>query len=177
MMRIINEPKRGIGGTTQAKIAKTAEVMGTSVFETLCDADIRNSLSAKASQMTAEMIETLQHYHDEMDNLRVSDIYDGLLNGTGYLKALEEKDNVEADGRIENLLEFKSVIYDYEEEGELTLSDFLERIALLSDIDNHDENENAVTLMPAEYGLRISGGGRTVEITPPEPDEIYKVVG
>lgn len=147
MMRIINEPKRGIGGTTQAKIAKTAEVMGTSVFETLCDADIRNSLSAKASQMTAEMIETLQHYHDEMDNLRVSDIYDGLLNGTGYLKALEEKDNVEADGRIENLLEFKSVIYDYEEEGELTLSDFLERIALLSDIDNHDENENAVTLM------------------------------
>lgn len=147
MMRIINEPKRGIGGTTQAKVQKTAEVTGRSVFETLCDKDITASFSTKAERQVGEMLDTLQHYHDEADNLRVSDIYDGLLNGTGYLKALEEKNNVESDGRIENLLEFKSVIYDYEEEGELSLPDFLEKIALMSDIDNHDETEDAVTLM------------------------------
>ena len=82
MMRIINEPKRGIGGTTQAKVQKTAEVTGKSVFETLCDKDITASFSTKAERQVGEMLDTLQHYHDEADNLRVSDIYDGLLNGT-----------------------------------------------------------------------------------------------
>jgi DNA helicase-2/ATP-dependent DNA helicase PcrA len=58
------------------------------------------------------------------------------------------QNTVEAEGRIENLLEFKSVIYDYEKEDpQLSLSEFMERIALLSEIDNHDAGENAVVLM------------------------------
>ena len=67
---------------------------------------------------------------------------------TGYLKALEERNNPESDSRIENIFEFKSVIYDFEKESpELKLSDFMEKIALMSDIDNHDAGENAVVLM------------------------------
>lgn len=147
MSRIINEPKRGIGQTTQDKLTAWAAARGDSMFAMLKDDEVLDTLSAKARPQAKEMIDTIAHYSEEKDNLRVSDIYDGLLNGTGYMKALEDANSIEAEGRLENLLEFKSVIYDYEEEGELTLSEFLEKIALLSDIDNHDAGENAVTLM------------------------------
>ncbi|MGC8140833.1 hypothetical protein ACP3W2_25630, partial [Salmonella enterica] len=84
----------------------------------------------------------------EQENLRVSDIYDGMLVKTGYLKVLEDQNTLEAEGRIENLMEFKSVIYDYEKEDmQLSLLEFMERIALMAEVDNHDENENAVVLM------------------------------
>lgn len=66
--------------------------------------------SAKARPQAREMIDTVAHYSEEKDNLRVSDIYDGLLTGTGYMKALEDANSIEAEGRLENLLEFKSVI-------------------------------------------------------------------
>lgn len=147
MQRIINVPKRGIGQTTQNKLLKTAEMTGRTLFDVLSDDGIRASLSSKSGIAAKNLIDMLGQYHEEIDNLRVSDIYDGILDRSGYLKELEEKNNVEADARIENLMEFRSVIGEYENEGELTLSDFLERIALLSDIDNHDPSENAVTLM------------------------------
>lgn len=94
------------------------------------------------------MARTLRDYGLEKDNLKVSDIYDGLLVRTGYLKSLEEQNTVEAESRIENLMEFKSVIYDYEKEDpQLNLGSFMERIALMAEIDNHDPGEDAVVLM------------------------------
>ena len=153
MMRVINEPKRGIGNTTAAKLTAWANVRGESVFSSLKDPEVMGALSSKSQKLLTEALKTIQEYHDEMDNLRVSDIYDGLMKGTGYAAALEAAGTVEAEARLENLLEFKSVIYDYESDSngnlttDLSLADFLERIALLSDIDNHDPSENAVTLM------------------------------
>jgi DNA helicase-2/ATP-dependent DNA helicase PcrA len=61
---------------------------------------------------------------------------------------LEDQNTLEAEGRIENLMEFKSVIYDYEKDDmQLSLAEFMERIALIAEVDNHDESENAVVLM------------------------------
>ena len=146
--RIINEPKRGIGEKTVEKLRTLAQLRGESLFETLCDEEILMGLPSKAIPSVQKMVETILKYSEEKDNLRVSDIYDGLLVNTGYLKALEDANTVEAEGRIENILEFKSVIYDYEKDDlQLTLADFMERIALVADVDNHDENENAVVLM------------------------------
>lgn len=147
MMRIINEPKRGIGSTTQEKLTAWAGVRNESVLSMLRDSEVLSSLPKKAAKAAGEMAETLFHYHEEAPNLRVSDIYDGILAGTGYMAALESANTPEAEARIENIMEFKSVIYDYEKEGELSLADFLEKIALLSDIDNHDASEDAVALM------------------------------
>ena len=147
-VRIINEPKRGIGEKTVEKLRTLAQVRGESLFETLCDEEILMGLPSKAMPSVKKMVETILKYSEEKDNLRVSDIYDGLLVNTGYLKALEDANTVEAEGRIENILEFKSVIYDYEKDDlQLTLADFMEKIALVADVDNHDENENAVVLM------------------------------
>ncbi len=147
MMRVINEPKRGIGKTTQDKLASWALARQESMTDLLLDSQVLATLSKKAGKAAGDMAETIVHYHEERENLRVSDIYDGLLANTGYMDALEAQNTTEAEARIENLLEFKSVIYDYEEEGELSLSDFLEKIALLSDIDNHNASEDAVALM------------------------------
>ncbi len=147
-VRIINEPKRGIGEKTVEKLRTLAEVRGENLFETLKDEEVVMGLPSKAVDSVRRMVDTILKYSEEKDNLRVSDIYDGLLVNTGYLKALEDAKTVEAEGRIENIMEFKSVIYDYEKEDpQLSLSDFMEKIALVAEVDNHDENENAVVLM------------------------------
>ena len=117
----------------------------------------------------------IQDLRGELDNLTLVDLYDNILNRSGYLAALEAADTVEADGRIENIMEFKSVVAEFEkslesgdeaahqeelrEEREALakagfpvdeptpLAAFLERITLMSDIDNRDESEDAVVLM------------------------------
>lgn len=147
-VRIINEPKRGIGEKTVEKLRTLAEVRNKSLFEILLDDEVIMNLPAKAVISVRNMVETIIQYSNEKENLRVSDIYDGLLVKTGYLKALEDANTVEAESRIENIMEFKSVIYDYEkDDAQLSLSDFMEKIALVAEVDNHDENENAVVLM------------------------------
>jgi DNA helicase-2/ATP-dependent DNA helicase PcrA len=148
LARIINEPKRGIGDKTLEKLKTLAIVRNESLVEALSDDEIVEGLPSKAVESIREMITTITQYSMEKENLKVSDIYDGLLVRTGYLKGLEQQGTVEAEGRIENLLEFKSVIYDYEKENpQLALSEFMEKIALMAEIDNHDAGENAVVLM------------------------------
>lgn len=150
--RIINEPKRGIGPTTLGKLEVLARVNNQSMFEALSQEEVIYSLPSKASASAKEMMEVLQLCQQEQDNLRVSDIYDNLLVKTGYMKALEDENTVEAESRIENLLDFKSFIYDFEQEkadaGEkATLDEFLERVATDSDTDKYDDESGKVTLM------------------------------
>ena len=148
LIRIINEPKRGIGGKTIEKLQTLAAVRGESLFDTLTDREVTSSFSSKVSAGIERFTEVITAYSEEKDNLRISDIYDGVLVKSGYLKALEDQNTLEAESRIENLMEFKSVIWDYEEEDpNISLSEFLERIALLAEVDNHDADENAVVLM------------------------------
>ena len=148
LMRIINEPKRGIGSKSLGKLQVLADVRGTSLFEVLTDEEISSGLSSKAASAISQFTDMILKYSKEQDNLRVSDIYDGILRDSGYFAALEAQGSVEAEGRIENILEFKSVILDMEEEDpDISLPEFMERLALLSDIDNHDSSEDAVVLM------------------------------
>lgn len=147
LTRVINEPKRGIGLTTVNKLTALAGAQGISVFETLLDVDELSGISARAKKSIKEFVDLLKDCHMSMEDMSVSEIYDQLLTGSGYLAALEDANNAESDARIENLLEFKSVIADYEKDDKATISDFLEGIALLSDIDNYDASEDSVSLM------------------------------
>ena len=148
LIRIINEPKRGIGGKTVEKLQALARVRGESIFDVLLDREVISSLSAKASAGITELADMISSFAEQRDNMRISDLYDGLLIRSGYMKALEDQQTLEAESRIENLMEFKSVIYDYEsEDANISLSEFMERIALLADVDNHNADENAVVLM------------------------------
>ena len=148
IMRIINEPKRGIGGKTVEKLGAYAATRNESIFEALNYEDTIDMLPSKGRDAVRNMVQVINEYSNEQENLKISDIYDGLMVKTGYLKALEGQNTVESEGRIENLLDFKSVIYDYEvEDPNITLFEFMEKITLISDIDNHDKEEDAVTLM------------------------------
>ena len=148
LVRIINEPKRGVGGKTLQKLQALAQVRGTSLFDVLLDDDVIDSFSSKVSDNLKQLAGLIATDGIEKDNMKISDLYDGLLVNSGYMKALEDQHTVEAEGRLENLMEFKSVIVGYEKEDpNMSLAEFMERIALLADVDNHDSEENAVTLM------------------------------
>jgi len=148
LLRIINEPKRGMGEKTIEKLKALASVREVSLFAVLDDEEIVASLSKKASESIGEMVALIKELHNSQEELLVSQIYESLIVRSGYIKALEEQKSVESDVRAENLLEFKSVIYDYEHENsQLTLPDFLAQVSLMADVDNHDSSENAVSLM------------------------------
>lgn len=152
LKRIINEPKRGIGAVTLGKLEALARVHGLSLLDILSQDEISYSLPAKAQTAVGEMVRIIRLCAQEKENLRVSDIYDQLLVKSGYLKALEAEDTQEAASRIENLMDFKSFIYDYEKEKEdtgekATLEEFLEKVATNGDADKMEEGTGKVTLM------------------------------
>lgn len=150
--RIVNEPKRGMGATTLAKLEVFANVRNMSLYEILSEEETLQSLAKKPKEAVGELMELFKILNREMNNMKVSDIYDMLMVKTGYLKALEMEKTVEAEGRVENLLDFKSYIMDFEEskekEGEeATLTEFLETVSTQSDSDKYEENSGSVTLM------------------------------
>lgn len=152
LKRVINEPKRGIGAVTLGKLEALARVHGLSLLDILSQDEISYSLPAKAQKAVGEMVRIIRLCAQEKENLRVSDIYDQLLVKSGYLKALEAEDTQEAASRIENLMDFKSFIYDYEKEKEdtgekATLEEFLEKAATNGDADKMEEGTGKVTLM------------------------------
>ena len=148
LTRIINEPKRGIGEKTIEKIQGLALAQKQSLLATLYNPETRELLPRKAAKSVGDMAQLLLALNEEQENLRIIDIYDRLLVGTGYLQNLEQENTVESEGRIENILEFKSVIRQYEnEEEEPSLPAFLEKISLMAEVDNLNAKEDAVILM------------------------------
>ena len=150
--RIINEPKRGIGDKTKEQIALFAKRNNFSLLEALSMDSFQEELSPKLRKETSEFCEMMKALAVEKDSMSVSDIYDTLLVRSGYMKALEDNDTVESESRMENLLEFKSVILEKEKEylaqgSTLTLQEFMEGLTLVSDIDNRDDSADSVSLM------------------------------
>ena len=146
LQRIINEPKRGIGRTSLDNVAKVANEHGTSMYEVIKHAEQYglNRIYLKSR----EFIEVMEDIISHKDELPISKLIPLILKKTGYTKALEDENTVEAENRMANLEEFLTVAIEFEEEfAENGLSEFLEGITLSSDIDNMEENEESVTLM------------------------------
>ena len=89
LARIINEPKRGIGGKTLDKLRSLASVRGESLFDTLTDREVTSSFSSKVSANIESFVDMVESYSAEKDNMKISDLYDGVLVKSGYLRALE----------------------------------------------------------------------------------------
>ena len=146
LKRIINEPKRGIGKTSLENIEKTAEENGVSMYEVIKDAD-QYGLN-RVYLNSREFINCMEELKAKKDDLTISELIEQTLKKSGYTKALEEENTIEAENRVQNLDEFLTVAMEFEEESaDNTLSDFLEGITLSSDIDNMEETEDTVTLM------------------------------
>lgn len=149
MKRIINEPKRGIGKTSIDNIQKYMnqnEVNCWYVLDHIAEIpDI--SRSTTAIREFAEAIKEFSFIANNGEN-SVSDLIKAILEKTGYIKALENEESIENQTRIENIMEFIAVAEEYEREAETpNLSDFLENIALVTDMDENTEETDYITLM------------------------------
>ena len=146
LKRIINEPKRGIGKTSLDNIAKISEETGNSMYDIIKNAE-KYGLN-RVYLNSREFIEAIEELRSKKDNMRISDLIKETLKKTGYTKALELENTVEAETRIQNLDEFLTVAIEFEEESaDNTLAEFLEGITLSSDVDNLEDEEESVTLM------------------------------
>lgn len=146
LKRIINEPKRGIGKTSLDKIEQMSDEIGISMYEIIKDSD-QYGLN-RVFLNSREFVNCIEELRAKKDGLKLSELIKETLKKTGYTKALENENTIEAENRIENLDEFLTVAIEFEEESaENHLSDFLEGITLSSDIDNMEETEETVTLM------------------------------
>ena len=146
LKRVINEPKRGIGKTSLEKIEGIAENTGISMYEVIKNAD-QYGLN-RVFMNSREFINCIEELRAKKDEMLISELIKETLNKTGYTKALENENTIEAENRIENLDEFLTVAIEFEEESaENKLSDFLEGITLSSDIDDMQESDETVTLM------------------------------
>lgn len=146
LKRIINEPKRGIGKTSIEQIQEISDKTGNSMYEI-----IRNAQEYGLTRVfsnSRDFIEQIEYLKSKKDELKISDLIKETLNKTGYTKALENENSVEAETRIENLEEFLTVAIEFEEESaDNTLAEFLENITLSSDIDGMEDKDDSVTLM------------------------------
>ena len=146
LRRIINEPKRGIGKTSLDKIQEISDKTGISMYEI-----IKNAQEYELNRVylsSRDFINQIEELRNKKDELKISDLIKEALKSTGYTKALEQENSVEAETRIENLEEFLTVAIEFEEQSaDNTLAEFLENITLSSDIDNLEDQEDSVTLM------------------------------
>jgi len=146
LLRIINEPKRGIGAATLDTADQISQQLGLSLFEVVAHAADYPLLSKKSGPLMA-FAAMMQGLMEQAASQPVSETFRLLLEQSGYVQALRAQ-GLEGQTRIENIEELGSTIAKYEEETDSpTLSGFLEEVALYTDIDNYDPDADAVVLM------------------------------
>ena len=148
LLRIINVPKRSIGATTVAKLQDYARANGTSLFMTLTQLHLVDTIKGKTKEKLEEFGILIFTLVAEMEDKSVLDILEAILDRTGYLAQLEESTDPQDQARAENIGELLSVAKDFQDTNPSgTVEDFLEQVALVNDVDSFEQEESKVTLM------------------------------
>jgi len=140
LLRIVNSPARGIGGTTTERLTAWASVHDLSVFDALARVGEVEDLAPAARKKLAGFRDLMLDLREGVAGREPSAVLEDVLAKTGYTKALELENSAEADARLENLRELGGSLRDYEEEARAagaaaTLESFLERVSLQADVD------------------------------------------
>jgi DNA helicase-2/ATP-dependent DNA helicase PcrA len=147
LLRIINNPARGIGGKTLELLQETAVSQGKSLFETAKYAGDYPALG-RASDRLRLFARMIQELREAAEQLPLDELYDLIIEKSGYVEALKTEKSDENIGRIENIGELKTNILGYmKETGDSGLSGFLDEVALYTDIDALDKDSDAVVMM------------------------------
>ncbi len=159
LMRIINNPPRGIGAKTIETAQRLALAEGKPLYQVISDPDSYAPLEKAAGKLTQfkETIEDLARLLDT--GIDLPEFYDELMKRTGYAGLLESKPTEENKTRLENIRELRSSILTYTEEADTpTLAGFLEEIALYTDIEQYSDGDDAVVMMTmhSAKGLEFS---------------------
>lgn len=148
LLRIINVPKRSIGATTVSKLQDYARENGTSLFMTLTQLHLVDTIKGKTKEKLEEFGILIFTLVAEMDDKSVLDILEAILDRTGYLAQLEESTDPQDQARAENIGELLSVAKDFQDTNPTgTVEDFLEQVALVNDVDSFEQEESKVILM------------------------------
>ena len=145
--RIINEPKRGIGDSTVEALALYAGENDLSLMAAVLDGE-GAGLSSRAQRLVGGFADLMVELTEAMYTMSITEFVSALIEKTGYVKALEESKTEENQTRIENIRELEGAVSEFAKlNPEGTLTDFLENVALITDVDNLNQTSGAVTLM------------------------------
>ena len=136
LLRVINTPKRGIGLKTIDHLTEKADQEGISIYEAI------------TSGKEMEFKKTIEKLKEIKEELTLTELIDKVLDASGMKQELEAEKTLEAEVRLENLEEFKSITKSFEErEGSVSLEEFLLEISLISDVEEYKDDPNRISLM------------------------------
>lgn len=149
LRRIINEPKRKIGGATVDKLTALAMAKDCSVYDIIRNANLFEGELKSATKKLEEFFNLMESLIVLKDTIPLTQLMTRVLNDTGYLAMLQLDNSIENQTRCENIDEFMNVAAEFEKnpEYEGKLSEFLESVTLISDVDSYDEDEDAAVMM------------------------------
>lgn len=148
LLRIINVPRRGIGDATLGKLQAYAAENNMTLFDVVSSSSDVPGLSSRFVSKLDELSSIIFELMNAAQEVPVKQLIDDVMNKTGYLEELQNSKSAQDQSRVENLMELLSVAEDFVKSGEEdTLENFLGRVALVSDIDDAELGEEALTLM------------------------------
>jgi DNA helicase-2/ATP-dependent DNA helicase PcrA len=148
LKRILNVPKRGIGGKTIEKLEEIAQDFDETLFDAIMRVESEKLMSTRITNGLKQFLDSVVPFIQKQDTMKVTDIFKGVLKESGYMDMHKLEDTIESTTRIENIQEFLSVAMEFENKSETgLLQDFLADICLRSDQDSIEEEEEGVLLM------------------------------
>jgi DNA helicase II / ATP-dependent DNA helicase PcrA len=148
LKRIINTPRRGIGDTTFGKIEDAATQLGIPLWEILKNESDVNTIAGRSAKAMIKFAEMIARWQSQIETLPASQIVKGIIEDSGYMDDLKNQGTEEAENRIENVRELYNAVLQFEEQNEeATLTGFLSKASLSSDLDDLQEGDSRVSLM------------------------------
>jgi DNA helicase-2/ATP-dependent DNA helicase PcrA len=160
LLRVINTPKRGIGKSTVDALINASQQLGTTLWEILSDETSVNTLTGRAAKSVTGFTSMMKKWQEKTTQVPASEVLEGILEDSGYLRDLMDQGTDEADNRISNVKELYNAVSQFQDENrgnDISLQAFLQSAALSSDLDSLSESRDAVSLMTlhASKGLEF----------------------
>ncbi|MCZ2202247.1 DNA helicase PcrA [Cylindrospermopsis raciborskii] len=160
LLRVINTPRRGIGKSTVDALINASQQLGTTLWEILSDETSVNTLTGRAAKSVTGFTSMMKKWQEKTTQVPASEVLEGILEDSGYLRDLMDQGTDEADNRISNVKELYNAVSQFQDENrgnDISLQAFLQSAALSSDLDDLSEARDAVSLMTlhASKGLEF----------------------